>query len=100
MNEYWKVSLEELLDEHGIVATEELIKDIIVVREMESEGCGYINIPNPENTEIQDLKNKIKQLVSEHSRQIEGIRKGVAQRRNVEPSDVSIDSDGNIIYYP
>lgn len=100
MIEYWKASLEEVLDEHGIVLTDNLLKDILIIREMESEGCGYINIPNPENTEIERLKSEIEQIKKRHSHQIEGIRNGVAKRRNVEPEDVTIDENGHVVFYP
>jgi DnaJ-class molecular chaperone len=57
--EYWEMSLKELLPEHGITVTEQLIEDIYTIREMESEACGYINIPNPLRTEVDTLKKEL-----------------------------------------
>lgn len=100
MNEYWKESLEDVFDTHGITPKEQLLEDIVHIAEMESEACGYHLIPNPMSTEVEELKAKIIEIKSEHDRQINGVLKGVAERRNVDIGSVTIDKDGLVIYYP
>lgn len=65
-NNYWKEALDCALDEAGVfdkLNEEEklkIAKDLQFAAEMESESCGYLNIPNPLNTEIDNLKKKMK----------------------------------------
>lgn len=100
--EYWKMCIEEALCEAGLVATEEQIKTITDwvdgAHENFSTATGSEHIPNPANYEIEKLKGKIKKLEHDHERQLNGIAKGVAHRRNVNVTDVSIDVDGHVTY--
>ena len=100
--EYWKVCIEEALCEAGIKATENQINEVAIWVEGAHENFGTAtgseNIPNPMSSEVDDLKMKIKSLEAAHERQLNGISKGVAQRRNVSVNDVTIDSDGLVTY--
>lgn len=97
---YWKESLQEVFDDHGIRLTDEIANDIILIAEMESEATGSINIPNTLTSEVDGLKNTIRKLEACHDKQLCGIMKGVAERRNVDVSDVHIDSEGYVTYDP
>ncbi len=100
--EYWKECIEESFSEAGIVATEEQINLVVEWAEGAHENIGMAtgseHIPNPMSTEVDELKAKIKSLEAAHERQLDGIAKGVAQRRNVSVNDVSIDDDGLVTY--
>ena len=46
------------------------------------------------------MKREIEKLKDQHERQLNGVRKGVAQRRSVDISSVYIDGAGNVTYDP
>ena len=100
--EYWKECIEEAFSENEITATDEQIKSVIEWVEGAHENIGMAtgsdHIPNPANSEIDELKRKIKSIEAAHERQLNGIAKGVAQRRNVSANDVCIDDDGLVTY--
>lgn len=60
---YWKEAVACSLDEHGIVATDEVIekvaRDMEMAREMQSEATGELNIPNPLITENKILEKRL-----------------------------------------
>jgi len=81
--EYWRASLEELFDGHGLPKpSPDLIQDIVMVADMEGEACGYHTIPNPLKLENNQLKQKIKNLEDEYSRRELIFRKNIAKRIN------------------
>ena len=100
--EYWKECIEEAFSENEITATDEQIKSVIEWVEGAHENIGMAtgsdHIPNPANSEIDELKRKIKSIEAAHERKLNGIAKGVAQRRNVSANDVCIDDDGLVTY--
>ena len=100
--EYWKECIEEAFCEAGIKANEDQIKAVVEWVEGAHENIGMATgsecMPNPADSEIESLKNKIKRLESNHQRQLDGIAKGVAHRRSVSVEDVSIDDHGHITY--
>ncbi len=100
--EYWKECIEDAFSENDIVATDEQIKSVVEWVEGASENMSMATgsdcIPNPMNTEVDELKAKIKKLEAAHERQINGVLKGVAHRRNTSVSDVDIDIDGRVTY--
>ena len=63
MNDYWKACLEASFDEHGIIVSDATLaaiaEDMQMAREMESESCGYLSIPDPRDTEIKTLKRSL-----------------------------------------
>jgi Cys-tRNA synthase (O-phospho-L-seryl-tRNA:Cys-tRNA synthase) len=100
--DYWKECVSESFDDAGIVATKEQI-DIVAswvdgAHENYGMAFGYDAIPNPMLTEVENLKAKIAKLEELHERQIHGIKKGVANRRNVDIHDVHIEEDGHVTY--
>jgi len=99
MSDYWEESLKEIFSDHNLKLTPEIISDIIMTAEMESEATGMVNIPNPMCSEVDRLKATIREMESAHNNQVSGILKGVASRRNVSVSDVHVDGNGNITYY-
>jgi hypothetical protein len=102
MIDYWKDCIAEGLCDAGIEATEAQVLTVADWVECAHENYGMATgeefIPNPENEEIEQLKRKIKAIEASHERQVNGILKGVAQRRRVSVSDVSVDADGIVTY--
>lgn len=100
--DYWKYCIEEAFDEAGITATKEQI-DIVAGRvengyENYGMAHGYDCIPNPMNLEVEDVKREMAELKDRHERQLSGVIKGVARRRNVGIESVYIDDSGNVTY--
>tara|TARA_R110000764_G_scaffold132941_2_gene220847 strand:+ start:2298 stop:2606 length:309 start_codon:yes stop_codon:yes gene_type:complete len=100
--DYWTECIKESFSEAEIIATDEQIKTVIEWVEGAHENIGMAtgseHIPNPLNAEVDALERKIKTLQAEHERQISGVLKGVAHRRNVDLTNVNIDTDGLITY--
>jgi len=101
---YWEECISEAFDDAGIIATEEQIKNVAgwVASAHENYGMAHGRdcIPNPLLSEIDQLKRKMRKSEDDYERQIRGIKKGVAERRKVDISDVSIDDDGLVAYRP
>lgn len=99
---YWQECISEALDEAGIEASQEQIQTIakIVSGAHENYGMafGHDCIPNPVLAEVETLKKKIKKIEEGHEKQIFGIRKGVAERRGIDVSNVYVDDNGNVTY--
>ena len=100
--DYWKECIAEAFCEAGITATEEQLNLVVGWVEGAHENYGLATgkecIPNPLESEVNELQRKLKKQDDEHEHVISGITKGVAQRRNVSVSDVSIDNDGHVTY--
>lgn len=100
--DYWKECIEEAFCEAGITATDEQVNLVIEWVEGAHENIGMATgsecIPNPLESEVNELKRKLIKQDDEHERIINGVAKGVAHRRNVSVSDVSIDNDGLVTY--
>jgi len=95
---YWEASITELLEEYNIDLGEKMddfISDVQNIAEMESEACGYINIPNPKNAELEDAKRQIKNLEAQVEKEREDFRKNVALRRHCSPEDVTLEGGGH-----
>lgn len=98
---YWEECIFEALNEEGITATEEQIKNIAgcveVAHENYGMAFGYDRIDNPMEDEIAKLKK-------EHQKEIERLeqrelcyRKSVAARHRVSVEDVHLE-DGRVVY--
>lgn len=100
--EYWKECIAEAFCEAGIEATEEQLDLVTEWVEGAHENYGMATgqecIPNPMESEVNELKRKLQKQDAEHEKMIDGIAKGVAKRRNVSANDVSIDTDGLVTY--
>ena len=100
--DYWKECISEAFDEAGITATEEQIAmvagDVQVSHENYGMAFGHDCIPNPLEAEVKKLKDELKNKEDNHERCLDGIREGVAMRRNVHRADVHIEVDGNVTY--
>ena len=79
MSKYWEICVEEALTEAGIKYTPEQLKavteDIVLARDMESESCGYVYIPNPLQTEIDRLKEITKKDRESHTEELQRLEK-------------------------
>lgn len=102
MSDYWKCCIEEALSDAKVNANDEKIETIACwvegAHENHSMAMGYDCIPTLESEEIEALKSKIKAMESQHNRIVNGVIAGVARRRGVSESDVTIDSDGLVEY--
>lgn len=104
LDEYWKVSVEECLSELNIQVSksqfEQMVRDMTLSSEMESEAKGYHFIPDPreaeDSAEIEKLKERIKDLEYREGCFV----RSVASRRNCDVTDVYIDNSGQVIYRP
>jgi hypothetical protein len=100
--EYWKECVLDALFDAKIEATNEQIDTITWWVEGAHENYGMATgqdcIPNPLLEEIETFKRAAKKQESEHRNQLNGIRDGVAFRRNVTKDSVSIDDDGHVTY--
>ena len=100
--DYWKECIKEALEDAELEATDEQVDCITgwVEGAHENYGMahGYDVISNPRDTEIEALKKQIEEMDESYQRQLYGIRKGVAQRINVDVHDVWIESDGSVKY--
>lgn len=101
MSKYWEESVEIALEEEGVTATKDQVKNIAgsisISHENYGMAHGYDSIPNPrifeESEKVKLLKEEIEQL----KKQIECYRKSVAVRRNVPLEDVYLEN-GRVIY--
>lgn len=66
-NDYWKESLENILEGYGITLSEgdleQFVEEVIATKELESQYCGYDVLPDPVDSEY---KRKYEDLVREN----------------------------------
>ena len=102
--DYWTECIQEAFEDAGIVATREQVDIVAGVVEGGHENYGmafgHDCIPNPLISEIESLKREMAKLQVKHEGQLNGIRKGVASRRNIDLNSVSIDDSGSVTYTP
>ena len=100
--EYWKECIEGSFEDAGITATKEQIDVVAGWIEGAHENFGLATgrdfIPNPLLGELEDARREIARQQKNHDRQLLGIRRGVASRRNVDVSGVSINDAGEVTY--
>lgn len=100
--EYWNECIAEAFEDASIKATDEQIDTVAGWVEGAHENFGmafgHDAIPNPMASEVESLKAKIRKMEESHDKQIWGIKKGVAQRRDITPQDVHIEDDGHVTY--
>ena len=100
--DYWTECIVIAADECGLALTEEQLEclsgSVEGWHENYGMSFGHDCIPNPMSSEVEELKAEIRKLEESHKRQLYGIKKGVAQRRNVDPHDVHIEDDGHVTY--
>jgi type IV secretory pathway VirB4 component len=101
---YWEECVSRAFDEAGIIANDEQLGIVVSAVEGGHENYGmafgHDCIPNPRDTDIRELKKSIEQLKDDHERVLRGVRKGVAERRKVDLTDVNIDDEGLVTYKP
>ncbi len=99
---YWKDCISEALGDAGVAATNEQIEIITDWVEGAHDNYGMANghdcIPNPMESEVDKLKGEIKRIKASHDKQLDGISRGVAKRRNIDANQVCIDADGLVTY--
>jgi hypothetical protein len=99
---YWEDCILDAFEDAGITATKEQIDTV----KGWVEGChenygmahGHDCIPNPMISEVEKLNRELKKQQEGHQSQLNGVIKGVASRRNVDQSSVSIDDAGHVTY--
>jgi len=100
--DYWNECIREAFEDAGLVATKDQI-DIVagwVEGAHDNYGMAYGHdcIPNPLSSEIEKIKREMVRQQEAHERQLNGIRKGVAHRRNADIGGVVISDDGEVTY--
>jgi hypothetical protein len=100
--DYWEECIAEALEAEGVSATPEQIRNIAgwVEGAHENYGMAYGHdcIPNPLSADVSELKRQLAKIEDTHERQLHGIKAGVAQRRGVDITDVTIEDDGHVTY--
>ena len=100
--DYWNECVSEAFEDAGITATDEQINTVAGWIEGAHDNYGmafgHDAIPNPKDAEVERLKLTIKELKQQHEQQLNGVRKGVARRRNVDIGNVYINDSGNVTY--
>lgn len=100
--EYWKECITEAFEDAGIEATSEQLETVISWVDGAHENYGLATgsefIPNPMIDEVEEIKREMARQQEKHERQLSGICKGVARRRNVDEGGVSISDDGEVTY--
>ena len=100
--EYWCSSFEEILDSAGCYDAltreqiDEVAKGLCTAAELDSQYCGYDQIPNPLVTEIENLKSKHKKELDELENKEYNWRKAYAKKINRSSQDISINEYGQI----
>ena len=100
--DYWNECIAEALEDSGIKATDQQIDNIAAWVEGAHENYGLATgqdcIPHPLEAEIDAAKKEAVKLEAAHQKQLDGVRDGVAFRRNVNPQSVHIDDAGHVTY--
>ena len=99
--EYWIESVESIMEEMSydipIEDITTIAESMIITAEQESMAFGYDAIPNPLQTEIDEITGKLKQECIKADRREYIYRKSIASRNGVNPEDVFIEH-GNVWY--
>lgn len=101
MKNYYEEALKEAFEDAKITASNEQINIVVSwiesAVENKSMACGYDSIPDPRESEIDKLKTNHKKELERLENQINIYRNSVAERRNVDVSDVFIE-DNRVMY--
>lgn len=100
--EYWMESVESAMEEIGytnlpIEDITAMAESMIGTAEQESMMFGYDAIPNPLQTEINEITDKLERERNKAHHREYIYRKSIATRNNVNPEDVCIEH-GNVWY--
>jgi hypothetical protein len=100
--DYWRECILDGLHDAKIEATDSQVDTITLWVESAhgnySMATGQDCIPNPLLEEIESVKRAAEKQEIEHRNQLNGIRDGVALRRNVSKDSVHIDDSGHVTY--
>ena len=100
--DYWNECIEEAFEDAGITATKDQVDTVAswVEGAHDNYGMAYGHdcIPNPMLSEVEKIKREMVKQQESHERQLNGIRKGVARRRNVDIGGVLISDSGEVTY--
>ena len=99
MIEYWIEAVSESLESAGLDATKnqinEIAKDIKISVDCMGLATGDEFIPNPINTEIEQLKKELQDEKNRAERELSLVVKRYARRRGVEEGDIYINREGD-----
>jgi len=100
--DYWAECVNEAFEDAGITATKEQTDTVISWVEGAHENYGMSHghdcIPDPRDTELDNLKAAHKKEVERLENRELCYQKSVAQRRNVPVGDVYLDDYGTVRY--
>ena len=99
--DYWKECISEAFCDVGIKATDEQIENVVGWVEGAHENYGMATgqecIPNPMQSEVEQLKAAHEKEIKDRDRREFAYRKSVANRRGVSVDTVYLDGD-SVIY--
>lgn len=99
-NAYWVESLEAIFESHGVIVDRDKLTDIAddvaLSAELRSESTGEIYIPNPLESDVNQLKHNIKELKQNFEERDRQFHSNVARRHNCSIHDVYINSQGDV----
>ena len=104
MMDYWEECISIAANDCGLTLTKDQLECLAGSVESGHENYGmafgHDCIPNPMSSEVESLKKQIREMEKRHEKQLHGIKKGVALRRQVSVHEVCIEDDGHVKYYP
>jgi len=99
MIEYWREAVSESLESVGVEATvtqiNEIAKDIKISVDCMGMATGEEFIPNPADTEIEQLKKEIQTEKEMAERKLSLVVKRYARSRGLEENDIYINREGD-----
>ena len=99
--DYWIESVSASMDNAGYTLPIEditaIAEDMIITAEQESMAFGYDAIPNPLQTEVDKINDRLQQERENWNNREDIYVKSIATRNGVQPEDVFID--GNSVMY-
>jgi hypothetical protein len=98
---YWIESVSCSLEENDITVSaetlEKIAKDMMNSAECQGQAFGHDAIPNPRNSEMEELKRKYEARIKELEARDLVFRESVANRRGVRSENVYIEH-GSVMY--
>lgn len=95
-HDYYKESLQQSIDEHGIKNIDLIVDDLIGAMENYGMYSGEHNIPNPLESEVRRFKDENSKLREKSESRENQWREYFAKKYDVQPHDVIVEGHGEI----
>jgi len=100
-NEYWRICIEESLNELGISVTNEQVnqiaKDMEMAASMEGEATGRCHIPHPLEAEVRNLKVRHENELRRAEKTAETYKLTLCRFAKADPQKTHINSMGEVV---